>query len=282
MFVVLFASLFHGILASDLSITLVPMTNIPTELNSFEGFWFEIIEPAPTTARVCELTCSINSIDPSTGQCYTFLDPEMICHGKTPVDLSINDHLSFSFDASASGNHWIEVTGDGRTRIEFQAAYHCNPDIPEQSFEGADISWDFVFYDNNGAAQVYEYDPSASFVNIGKCDGCGYCEIYTRMQFNPVGGVLRLNFDSLNWRVGPYDSTFFPTGAVEYYWGTDLYTWVRDSQNRRELQSRRQLSGNSYVIHEKPASNNNGTDGSGGSAASLSLVLVASVLALFI
>ncbi|CAK0874734.1 unnamed protein product [Prorocentrum cordatum] len=49
-------------------------------------------------------------------------------------------------------------------------------------------------FDHDNVSQSYTYNSSSSFVTLGKCDGCGCCQIVTRLQFDPEVEGLKISF----------------------------------------------------------------------------------------
>ena len=120
------------------------------------------------TERTCQTYCPCGG-DADNCDCGA----EHRCSGGITADLSANNKINFEWLASADETKWLEVVGNGRTRIEFQAIYDCPGVTTYQEISGADIKWEFEFVDNQGATQKYAYNAESSFVDLGKCDGCG-------------------------------------------------------------------------------------------------------------
>ena len=223
--------------ADLVEISLKPLIDIPDSVEKdFAGFLFEPYYPIPSTIRTCGDWCPC-SFDGAVEGCGC--DLETICTGSIPVDLSSYNGIQFSWEASRDGSKYISISGKGRTRVEFQGKVNCDGfSGGEVEILGKDIQ--FSIDDDipgvDKAAQKYEYDEDNSFVILGKCEeGCGECEIYTRLQFNPnTSGELNLNLKSLVFS-GSYDSSQVIQGTHDYTWGTNGYCWMRDAKaDRRE------------------------------------------------
>lgn len=239
-------------------------------LPNFAGFYFQPIEPTPTTATTCtNQFCSCTSWGMTCPDQCPYEDG---CSGNFDLDLTTSSEITFSWKASDDDTKWIEVSGSDRSRIEFQAIFDCPDGSPYQDIAGADITFEFEFVDNQGLPQQYVYDPAESFIDLGKCDGCGHCEVYSRMQFSPMASsTLNLYFKSFSWTAS-YDNTNVIAENNNYYWGTDKYCWVRNPDRRTE---RRMLTENVYLIHELADL----VPGSGGNSASSKSIPIAFLLA---
>lgn len=256
---------------TELKIELKPLLhNLVANQTSFNGWYFEPFEPTPTSATNCTMKCPLWS-----GDTCQESEKELLCEGEIPLNLKTNNQISFSFLPSAiSGTEYVYVHGDGRTRIEFQAKYDCTGDQPFQEIAGADISHTLTHFDSS-FVQLYEYDADASFINLGKCQGGGgECEVYTRLQFNTKDDVLSLKFKNLTWSASYNNSADWAPGGATYRWGTDLYSWVRDTSSRRALSdaSRMLTNENVYEIREWTG---NGDKYSGASTIATSIFVVA-------
>jgi hypothetical protein len=228
--------------ADQITFKMEPMLNVPTDLeDSFGGWFFEPI--LPETSRTCGFRCPMGPDLYTEETCP--VEGTTACGGNITVDLSAqtaqgtgieSNQLVFEWKADADETKFIAIDGTGRTRIEFQATYDCDDQASTyQEILGADISYEFDFVERDSSvSHSYVYNADSSFMDIGKCDGCGSCEIYTRLQFDPMDGALRLSFESLTFRA-TYDPSLVEAGDQTYRWGTGLYTWMRDSQNRRLL-----------------------------------------------
>lgn len=248
---------------SSLDIQLKPYTTedggLPEDHQSFAGFFFQPYKPAPNTPLECKDYCPCSFEPDTTTTCDC--DFETKCGSSFLADLSSGTSIVFHWDASSDNTKYISIQGTQRTRVEFQGTVPCDSDGPTVGFveiQGDAIQFEIDAEGIGNLSQSFVYSPGDSFVSLGKCDGCGACEIYTRLQFDPKDGVLDLKLKSLTFS-GDYDSAGVIQGEHEYEWSTLGYCWMRDSRdNRRTLDhsrnekdatSRRWLNGgNKYEL----------------------------------
>eukprot|EP00039_Didymoeca_costata_P019165 m.336486 g.336486 ORF g.336486 m.336486 type:complete len:339 (-) comp17866_c0_seq1:928-1944(-) len=243
------------VMAQDLAISMKPMVTVPDNIDKFAGFYFQPYEPTPSVDANCYETCPCSMDPKNTTGC--FCDVENVCGGEVPLDLESNSKIIYHWDASSDDKKYISIKGQGRTRIELEMKYDCGSQQGPYKFleyDGTSMNYSFEFVtsdgyeDADGSAQSYQYNSGRSFVEFGKCDGCGSCLLSTRLQMDPGSdGNLNLNFKSLTFSVS-YDNTKVVSGTHDYEWSTSGYCWMRDSNKRREARS----SQNVYEIKELP------------------------------
>jgi len=257
---VLALSMTSAALAADVVIAMMPMNLSDVEVEEFAGFYFEPYSPTPAVARSCYDYCPCSGT-PRENISSCECDVAKVCGGDIAVDLSAGTTIEFDWVASSDESKYITIDGTGRTRIEFQATFDCGSDAspPFQEILGADITYEVDAFDRDGSSQSYIYNPSASFVTLGKCDGCGSCEIYTRLQFDPEAGGLKMSFKGIKFSV-TYDASNVVADEQVYQWSTSGYCWMRDSQERRQLGGRLLAEDNVYAILELPSSTPTPTD----------------------
>jgi len=207
-----------------LQIAMEPTADFDAASNWAGLMFFKVVSPN-TTNQSCSTSCSGCST-PGIG--WT---PPMECGGDITLDLSIHTELEISFQAPSG--YEIQLDGPERSRIEFQAKVPCGPSgfsaFKHQSIEGTNFAP--VVAGSNVAGLAY--NAASSFVEIGRCNGCDKCEEYTRVQYD--GPVNNARFSKITWTV-TYDSSNTLAGPQTYYYGTDLYCWIRGATLARRLQ----------------------------------------------
>lgn len=269
--------------SDDIVISLEPLLDVPDK--DFAGFYFKPYQPEASSSCFEICPCKSNNEQRNLTDC--FCGSENVCGGEFDLDLEGSGEMKFEWSASSDNSKFITIEGTGDTRIEFQATFDCGSHDGEymyQEIEGATITPNFEFVtedgfdDPDGATQSYQYNAGASFLDLGMCDGCGDCEIYTRLQFDPKGGKLALNFKAISYTFSYDDSNVVP-GTNEYYWGTDKYCWMRDSRNRKDRKQR--STDNTYEIKVLPNVSTT-TSASGNSGATVQPMVWLSAFGLFV
>lgn len=112
-----------------------------------------------------------------------------------------------------------------RVRIEFQAVANCDiacfVDVEGDAFASPTILGSDV------DALAGNYNPSRSFVTVGKCGSCGECEIFTRIELSGTSEFSG-TMSGITWSA-PFDGSvvFAGAGALDFSYNTDDYCWVR-------------------------------------------------------
>jgi len=178
-----------------LQIAMEPTADFDAASNWAGLMFFKVVSPN-TTNQSCSTSCSGCST-PGIG--WT---PPMECGGDITLDLSIHTELEISFQAPSG--YEIQIDGPERSRIEFQAKVPCGTSgfsaFKYQSIEGTNFAP--VVAGSNVAGLAY--NAASSFVEIGRCNGCDKCEVYTRVQYD--GPVNNARFSKISWTV-TYDSS---------------------------------------------------------------------------
>jgi hypothetical protein len=135
------------------------------------------------------------------------------------------DGIEISFEAPEGQEIHISSSQDTfRVRVEFSAEADCD----SNGFtEGSALTPEIV--GSNVEALVANYNPSNSFMEVGKCaQGCSKCEIFTRVEFSTNETSFEGTISKITWSI-TYDSSIFAnTGEVpDFTYGTDGYTWIR-------------------------------------------------------
>lgn len=204
------------------------MVDIPEDVvGDFTGVFFEPYNPSPNTPRSCYSSCPCFGT-PTDCNC----DLETVCGGSFLADLSTNDKISFSWEASSNDDKYISIKGNESTQVKFQAKYDC--DVSPGIVEGSDFQYTIDEYGLDSSSNSYVFNAFESFVDLGKCDGCSECSIFTRLQFDPKDGVLDLNLKSLKYSV-EYNSSSVIQGEFDYKWSTSGYCWMNGDGNTYNL-----------------------------------------------
>mmetsp|Transcript_28808 Transcript_28808/g.67121 ORF Transcript_28808/g.67121 Transcript_28808/m.67121 type:complete len:274 (-) Transcript_28808:57-878(-) len=207
---------FRTVIAAPLTITLNPTGDFE-EATYVGSMYFKVTEP-DTVGSSCE------NVPVTAGE------QQIQCGGDITLDLSTQDELTISFKAPEGFE--IEIDGPGRTRVEFQAKVPCGGDgeFKYQSFGGStftspgstEATPPQVLGSNTG---VLNFNADSSFVELGRCDGCGGCEVYTRVQYD--GPIDNARFTEISWTV-KYNQSNVLDGPQTYRYGTETYCWIRD------------------------------------------------------
>lgn len=139
------------------------------------------------------------------------------------LTFELEDTLTISF-TSGSPSKEIKISGDGRLRLEFQAVVDCSTEAvqsptPTVTFQGS-----------NTVSAEAQYNAENSFLDVGRCEGCGQCEIYTRLEFD---APQDMQFSAISWTVD-LEPSILPAeqqGEVSYTIGSNLYMWIRSPDN---------------------------------------------------
>mmetsp|Transcript_7874 Transcript_7874/g.12838 ORF Transcript_7874/g.12838 Transcript_7874/m.12838 type:complete len:293 (-) Transcript_7874:243-1121(-) len=248
------------IMAAKLTIELQPTGDF-SAADWAGAMYFKVVNPV-TTNLACSTTCDQCTV-PGAGWAT-----QTNCGGNISFNLSAHDELEFIF--SAPSGYEVQIDGPERSRLEFQAKVPCGSGGSDaykyQDLQGST----FTPVATGSNTSMLTYNPSSSFVTLGKCMGCSQCEVYTRVQYD--GPIAQARFSSISWTVSYNQSNTIDKET--YYYGTDLYCWIRGATlASRRLQeddvesAPRELnafSGNSYkLIAVSSTSTSPSTAGSG-------------------
>lgn len=149
----------------------------------------------------------------------------IVCGGSFAVDLSMYDGIEISFEAPEGQEIRISSNQETfRVRVEFLAEADC---ASNGFTEGSALTPEIV--GSNVEALVANYNPSNSFLEVGKCaQGCSKCEIFTRVEFSTNETSFEGTISKITWSITYDGSIFVNTGEVpDFTYGTDGYTWIR-------------------------------------------------------
>ena len=125
---------------------------------------------------------------------------------KSNISVSLDDDssLKLAMYAGAAKKFAVrDLSGEDyqEVRFEFQAKVECGDGSPfmYQEIRGAEFTPVFEYVD--GSPAMPGYDAESSGVNLGRCDGCGTCEIFTRLQFTGTAADAfnGVEFTSVSW-----------------------------------------------------------------------------------
>ena len=154
---------------------------------------------------------------------------------KGNISLSLDDDTSLKLVMSAGAGKKFAIRdmsgeGDGtwEVRFEFQASVACGDDSPFMHQEIRGTTFVPVFEYVHGSPAMPAYDAAKSFLELGRCDGCAACEIFSRVTFTGTAADAfnGIEFTSVSWTAS-YDNTNVLAGLQQYYVGTDNYLWMR-------------------------------------------------------
>jgi len=201
--------------AADVSITFEPTDALaPAQEYHESSLLFQAVEP-PT-----EVTCS-----------YDDGNEEMDCGAELPLDLSdgspTENTLKITFRAPSG--HYIHIVDEERSRIEISLKVDCG--IPgnnngAQFYQSPPITSVHIKGIGSADSTVRDkVDMESSFVDLGKCDGCGDCEIFSRIELT---GPLDDKITEVSWEV-QYDKSLVVPGEQTYFMHSDGYMWIRSA-----------------------------------------------------
>ena len=199
---------------TKLRLRLIPALDFHEELDDYDDvLLFRLNLPQVTNS--CEERCS--EFDPT--------DCPTVCGATFPLDLSLHNEIEFSFEAPEGQEIRIVSGEEYRVRIEFQiVADSCDLD-GFVDFRGEAFTPEIT--GSNVVALTANYNPSESFVEIGKCSECTSCEIFTRIEFSTIETSFSGLVSKISWSV-TYDSFVFSSaGDADYTYGTVGHIWIR-------------------------------------------------------
>ena len=123
---------------------------------------------------------------------------------KSNISVSLDDDSSLKLAMYAGADKKFAVRdlrGEDyqRVRFEFQATVECGDGSPYQEIRGTEFTPVFEYVD--GSPAMPGYDAENSGVNLGRCDGCGTCEIFAWLQFigTAADAFDGVEFTSVSW-----------------------------------------------------------------------------------
>ena len=123
---------------------------------------------------------------------------------KSNISVSLDDDssLKLAMYAGAAKKFAVrDLSGEDyqRVRFEFQAKVECGDGSPYQEIRGTEFTPVFEYVD--GSPAMPGYDAENSFVSLGRCDYCGTCQIFTRLQFTGTAADAfnGVEFTSVSW-----------------------------------------------------------------------------------
>jgi hypothetical protein len=134
---------------------------------------------------------NLKHADAASMQCDTTTDGHPLmptCSGTSDFDLAAHSVLEILYQVG-DANHELCLVGTDRSRFEFEFKTPCPNGIVYQSYEGAQIG--VSFHGSQTAGIVL--DPSNTFIEIGQCDGCSMCSVFTRLQIDPPVNITISN-----------------------------------------------------------------------------------------
>jgi hypothetical protein len=179
---------------------------------------FRVVEPVGSEATCEEVT---NQFDPT--EMYT------VCGGSFPLDLSMYDGIEISYEAPEGQEIRITTSGEDsfRVRVEFEAETDCDT-TAFVNLNGDSFIPEIV--GSNVSALTSNYAAGDSFIQVGKCDGCGSCAIFTRIQFSAATSFSG-SISKISWSMDYESSTFSGLGEQVFTYDTDGYNWIRTPFN---------------------------------------------------
>jgi hypothetical protein len=173
----------------------------------------------PATFPGCDKECDAADLN----------DCNVICGGViSSLDLSEYNRIEFAF-AAPEGNEILIVSDPDadRVRVEFQALAECDPSVAVGLLEKDGFDFEGGVYGSDTEQLMNSFVHESSFVTIGRCEGCDFCEIFTRVEFSGNGTSISGLVSKLVWSVKVDGSLFGATGSLDYHYGTDTYSWIR-------------------------------------------------------
>ena len=123
---------------------------------------------------------------------------------KSNISVSLDDDssLKLAMYAGAAKKFAVrDLSGEDYRRVEFefQATVECGDGSPYQEIRGTEFTPVFEYVD--GSPGMPGYDAENSLVSLGRCDDCGTCEIFTRLQFTGTAADAfdGVEFTSVSW-----------------------------------------------------------------------------------
>ena len=207
----------------DLQIVLEPAPDFNEAIGENDLIFLRVVSPAINDEQ-CQEKCTGWESEGETCP--------IACGGTIPsIDLEDYDGIEVMYQSPESKEIFIVGELDeyfSRVRFEFSAQVDCD------STGYLDASGDQLSVDIQGSDTdllVSVLDLSQSFISAGKCDGCGSCEIFTRLEFGGTEEFSgKISSIKVSTNPGVYiGADFSGLGPLDYYYDTEGYSWIRSN-----------------------------------------------------